>query len=537
MTNIHQDNIPYYHAVLDNLRAGREHGLQYRSVDAAWWSDFNTVTSSGMPIYDWGKSVSENGFGDIQMKPEDRARETIKIGALVLPAPLKDPLYVGEHYFQSFEWKENNEGRFVCSRWENSEHQNLMLKRGQLFKASDGAVKWSIFCEKLRIGDPETIAAITQQAKVDELEEKLQQITEAYTEQLEMRERARLIRDKLANLSPEICRLIVELECISLEQLRLRQVAPITRSEEYVSLVDKYDAAADKIVSLQAKINELSQQLSAVDGLSAENAQLKLDIEDAEEEIAELRSDLECADLEAKNMREYGESMYQKLDAVCEKFPGARDFALREFGINTQQQREIDRDALAEVIRNESFKESNWQETEDAVIEQLNAKPVERKQLPWYAKCGISRAEWNDKAWELYHNKTFEDLQLSKVNLHTIRTIFNATYDALMPATQEPENITNENMLDLLKRLQRPAPSKEVAEIFSDAYRFITGMADIIAGMEEPKELVMPSDDDLECRRTNFNIVGDMKCGIRLLFEKNADLFRERGVVVPKELK
>jgi hypothetical protein len=44
----------------------------------------------------------------------------------------------------------------------------------------------------------------------------------------------------------------------------------------------------------------------------------------------------------------------------------------------------------------------------------------------------ISRAEWHDKAWALYHSKTFEDTQLAKVNIHTIRAVFDATYDALL---------------------------------------------------------------------------------------------------------
>ncbi|MBK7357467.1 hypothetical protein [Propionivibrio sp.] len=45
--------------------------------------------------------------------------------------------------------------------------------------------------------------------------------------------------------------------------------------------------------------------------------------------------------------------------------------------------------------------------------------------------CGISRAEWHDKAWALYHAKTFDDQALAKVSIHTIRAVFDATYDAL----------------------------------------------------------------------------------------------------------
>jgi len=46
--------------------------------------------------------------------------------------------------------------------------------------------------------------------------------------------------------------------------------------------------------------------------------------------------------------------------------------------------------------------------------------------------CGISRAEWHDKAWALYHAKTFDDTALAKSSIHTIRTVFDATYDALV---------------------------------------------------------------------------------------------------------
>ena len=45
--------------------------------------------------------------------------------------------------------------------------------------------------------------------------------------------------------------------------------------------------------------------------------------------------------------------------------------------------------------------------------------------------CGVSRDEWHDKAWSLYHARTFDDTMLHKVNMHTIRAVFNATYDAL----------------------------------------------------------------------------------------------------------
>jgi Phage protein (N4 Gp49/phage Sf6 gene 66) family len=51
---------------------------------------------------------------------------------------------------------------------------------------------------------------------------------------------------------------------------------------------------------------------------------------------------------------------------------------------------------------------------------------------------GVSRDEWHDKAWALFHAKTFDDTMLHKVNMHTIRAVFNATYDALfVPSNAE----------------------------------------------------------------------------------------------------
>ena len=57
-----------------------------------------------------------------------------------------------------------------------------------------------------------------------------------------------------------------------------------------------------------------------------------------------------------------------------------------------------------------------------------NASPKEQEAL---LHCGISRAEWHDKAWALYHARTFDDVALGKLSVHTIRAVFDATYDAL----------------------------------------------------------------------------------------------------------
>jgi hypothetical protein len=48
--------------------------------------------------------------------------------------------------------------------------------------------------------------------------------------------------------------------------------------------------------------------------------------------------------------------------------------------------------------------------------------------------AGLSRDALHDKAWALYHAKTFDDTQLAKVNIHTIRTVFNVVYDAMKAA-------------------------------------------------------------------------------------------------------
>lgn len=67
---------------------------------------------------------------------------------------------------------------------------------------------------------------------------------------------------------------------------------------------------------------------------------------------------------------------------------------------------------------------------------------VEKRGLPEYVTTGFSRAEWHDKAWALYHAKTFDDTMLKKVNIHTLRTLFDATYDALMGVKDHAVKIT-----------------------------------------------------------------------------------------------
>ncbi len=54
-------------------------------------------------------------------------------------------------------------------------------------------------------------------------------------------------------------------------------------------------------------------------------------------------------------------------------------------------------------------------------------------------RAGCSRAEWNDKAWALFNDKTISDAALHKANIHTIRAVFDATYDALFSAAKQTE--------------------------------------------------------------------------------------------------
>lgn len=61
-----------------------------------------------------------------------------------------------------------------------------------------------------------------------------------------------------------------------------------------------------------------------------------------------------------------------------------------------------------------------------------NLTAVLERGLPEYVTKGFSRAEWHDKAWELYQAKKLDDPMLGKASIHTIRAVFDATFDALM---------------------------------------------------------------------------------------------------------
>lgn len=380
--NIHPSNLEYYHAVLDNLRAGREHGLQYKYEGE--WVDYGTE-DSGMPFCNW----CIPGF-ELRMKPEAPAREMLKIGALELPRP--EYSFSTEDHFYFIDEAEAQEN-VSDLLWAGDDSDYLLCEKGLCFGSKDHAEQWADFQQKLRTGDPETIAAITQQAELDELAEELELQLKAYA--------SALARIELLEKQREIDR----------------------------------DALVDAVKDANFKLKGFKQPVHK-DFAAAYIAKAVIE-------------HLNAKPVESGELSKVAQNIHypECWDTVA--YPTLMD-ALREF-------------TCSEC-----------------------ANLVERKQLPLDAKCGISRAEWHDKAWELYHNKTFEDLQLSKVNIHTLRTIFNATYDALEPVTQAP------------------------------------------------KELVMPG-----WLQNGTNSTPELEGalnGIKALCQASADLFRDRGITLPKDL-
>jgi hypothetical protein len=98
---------------------------------------------------------------------------------------------------------------------------------------------------------------------------------------------------------------------------------------------------------------------------------------------------------------------------------------------------------LAGVVRSCGFGRHETTAFGDWLLADAPEAPAvqEKRGLPNHAAShGFSRQEWHDKAWALYHSQTFDDTMLAKVNVHTIRKVFDATFDALnqqAPAVQE----------------------------------------------------------------------------------------------------
>lgn len=96
-------------------------------------------------------------------------------------------------------------------------------------------------------------------------------------------------------------------------------------------------------------------------------------------------------------------------------------------GMLGRQQAEID-DAEADAYNRLRF-ENERLAKRVALLEEENERIA-----TWVGKhlgTGLSRAEWHDKAWALYQAKTFDDTALARLSVHTLRAVFDATYDAL----------------------------------------------------------------------------------------------------------
>jgi hypothetical protein len=57
----------------------------------------------------------------------------------------------------------------------------------------------------------------------------------------------------------------------------------------------------------------------------------------------------------------------------------------------------------------------------------------------------LSRAEFHDHAWSLYHAKTLDDPMLRKMCIHSMRALFDAIYDALPKTPSQPDAQTATN--------------------------------------------------------------------------------------------
>jgi cell division septum initiation protein DivIVA len=76
--------------------------------------------------------------------------------------------------------------------------------------------------------------------------------------------------------------------------------------------------------------------------------------------------------------------------------------------------------------------------------------------------CGVSREAWHNKAWTLLQSKAIEDSEIMKVNIHTIRTVFNATYDALAGSALTKPKLAQEIPAELVKWVNNDEPNLEM---------------------------------------------------------------------------
>jgi hypothetical protein len=106
--------------------------------------------------------------------------------------------------------------------------------------------------------------------------------------------------------------------------------------------------------------------------------------------------------------------------------------------------------------------------------------------------CGVSREEWNKKAWTLLQSRAIEDSEIMNVNIHTIRTVFNATYDALSGYALTKPKSAQEIPDYVAKRLHYPEcwDTSAYPTVLSALIESSQGCTDCNPSAQIPAELV-----------------------------------------------
>jgi hypothetical protein len=160
-----------------------------------------------------------------------------------------------------------------------------------------------------------------------------------------------------------------------------------------------------------------------------------------------------------------------------------------EYYVSTEEERDIALNTLAEMF--ESAEESEgedgmlmsvdislWNEgcealevliggedDVDPTIQHNKELEAEIKRLREHVdslSCGVSREAWHDTAWSLLQSKAIEDSEIMKVNIHTVRAIFNATYDALAGSALTKQKPAQEIPAELVKWVNNDEPNLEM---------------------------------------------------------------------------
>jgi hypothetical protein len=79
-------------------------------------------------------------------------------------------------------------------------------------------------------------------------------------------------------------------------------------------------------------------------------------------------------------------------------------------------------------------------ECSGACITDKTPERVPAHKTQFVAVCtSLSRAEFHDHAWAMYHAKTLDDPMLQKMCIHSMRALFDAIYDALPKVAPQPQ--------------------------------------------------------------------------------------------------